>query len=84
MCNLDSAAGEVYLGTNLIEARAAAILTPHLMRHAPAVFLGAFPVSSRVLVIKAGENGWVMTTLLEQSFYSLFGCRHVLKSLALL
>jgi hypothetical protein len=26
----------------LIEARAAAILTPHLMRHAPAVFSGVF------------------------------------------
>jgi hypothetical protein len=53
------------------------------MRHAPAVFLGAFPVSSRVLVIKAGENGWGMTTLFEQVFYCLWMPPR-LKSLALL
>ena len=35
--NLDSISFDVYLESNLIEARAAAILTPHLMRHAPAV-----------------------------------------------
>jgi len=51
----------------LIEARAAAILTPHLMRHAPAVFLGAFSAPS--VVIKAGENDWVMDKLLEQVFF---------------
>src|SRR6202035_1463057 len=40
--NLDSNHLDVYCESNLIEARAAAILTPHLMRHAPAVFLGLF------------------------------------------
>jgi len=65
--NLDSSSGGVYLECNLIEARAAAILTPHLMRHAPAVFLGAFSAPS--VVIKAGENDWVMDKLLEQVFF---------------
>jgi hypothetical protein len=51
----------------LIEARAAAILTPHLMRHAPSVFLGVFSVSSPV--IKAGKNDCVMDKLLEQVFF---------------
>jgi len=69
--NLDSSSGGVYLECNLIEARAAAILTPHLMRHAPAVFLGAFSAPS--VVIKAGENDWVMDKLLEQVFS--FFCR---------
>ena len=33
----------------LNRARTDAILTPHLMRHAPAVFLEPFPVSSYVI-----------------------------------
>jgi hypothetical protein len=49
---------EVYLELNLIEARAAAILTPHPMRHAPAVFLELFSVSSHVLVIHSDDQGW--------------------------
>ena len=70
ICNLDSISLEVYVEFNLIEARAAAILTPHLMRHAPAVFLDAFPVSSHVihfviLMIGAGKNGWVLNKLFE-------------------
>jgi hypothetical protein len=42
MSNLDSISRGVYVELNLIEARAAAILTPHLTRHAPALFLGVF------------------------------------------
>jgi hypothetical protein len=42
MGDLDPGSGQVYLEGNLIEARAAAILTPHLMWHAPALFLGLF------------------------------------------
>ena len=49
ICNLDSISLEAYVELNLIEARAAAILTPHLTRHAPAVFLEPFPVSSYVI-----------------------------------
>jgi hypothetical protein len=57
-CGLDSISLEVYLELNLIEARAAAILTPHPMRHAPAVFLELFSVSSHVLVIRSDDQGW--------------------------
>jgi hypothetical protein len=57
-CDLDSISLEVYLELNLIEARAAAILTPHPMRHAPAVFLELFSVSSHVLVIHSDDQGW--------------------------
>jgi hypothetical protein len=57
-CDLDSISLEVYLELNLIEARAAAILTPHAMRHAPAVFLELFSVSSHVLVIHSDDQGW--------------------------
>jgi len=42
ICNLDCVSHGVYVEFNLIEARAAAILTPHLMRHAPAVFMEPF------------------------------------------
>jgi hypothetical protein len=42
----------------LIEARAAAILTPHPMRHALAVFLELFSVSSDVLVVHSDDQGW--------------------------
>jgi hypothetical protein len=69
ICNLDSTRFDVYLDFNLIEARAAAILTPHLMRHAPAVFLDPFPVPLHILVIKAGKNDWVIDKLLEQVFF---------------
>jgi hypothetical protein len=62
--DLDSISCDVYLESNLIEARAAAILTPHLMRHAPAVFLESFPVSPQMLVVKSGQNEWVMGKLL--------------------
>jgi hypothetical protein len=62
--NLDSIEFDVYLEFNLIEARVAAILTPHLMRHAPCGFLGGFSGSSAV--IKAGKNDCVMDRLLEQ------------------
>jgi hypothetical protein len=62
--DLDSISCDVYLESNLIEARAAAILTPHLMRHAPAVFWGVFSVSSHMLVVKSGQNNRVMDKLL--------------------
>lgn len=61
--NLDSNELGVYLEFNLIEARAAAILTPHLMRHAPAVFLGRFPVSSHIFMIHNGQNDCVLDKL---------------------
>jgi hypothetical protein len=61
--NLDSNRSEVYRESNLIEARAAAILTPHLMRHAPAVFLESFPVSSHMLMIQGGQNNCVLDKL---------------------
>ncbi len=61
--NLDSNRREVYGESNLIEARAAAILTPHLMRHAPAVFLESFPVSSHMLMIQGGQNDRVLDKL---------------------
>jgi len=48
----------------LIEARAAAILTPHLMRHAPAVFWEPFPVLSQSLWIKIGQNNFMLDKLL--------------------
>jgi len=48
----------------LIEARAAAILTPHLMRHAPAVFLESFPVPSHMVVSESGQNNCVIDKLL--------------------
>jgi hypothetical protein len=66
--NLDSNRHEVYRESNLIEARAAAILTPHLMRHAPAVFLKSFPVSSHIFMIRSGQNGWAMDKLREHAF----------------
>src|ERR1017187_4713102 len=66
--NLDSNRHEVYRESNLIEARAAAILTPHLMRHTPAVFLKSFPVSSHILMIRSGQNGWAMDKLREHVF----------------
>jgi hypothetical protein len=66
--NLDSNRREVYGESNLIEARAAAILTPHLMRHAPAVFLESFPVSSHTFMIQGGQNNWAMDTLREHDF----------------
>jgi len=69
MCNLDGNGFGVYFEFNLIEARAAAILTPHLMRHAPAVFLELFPVSSHMRVIKAGKNDRVIDKLFEQVFF---------------
>ena len=61
--NLDSNQRDVYGESNLIEARAAAILTPHLMRHAPAVFLESFPVSSHIFMIQSGQNGCVLDKL---------------------
>jgi hypothetical protein len=66
--NLDSNQRDVYGESNLIEARAAAILTPHLMRHAPAVFLKSFPVSSHIFMIRSGQNNCVLDTLREQVF----------------
>jgi len=45
MGNLDAGSGRVYLGGNLIEARAAAILTPHLRGTRLCCFWG-FPVST--------------------------------------
>jgi hypothetical protein len=45
MCNLDSGSFDVYLGFNLIEACAAAILTPYLNAARACVF-GVLPVSS--------------------------------------
>jgi len=62
--NLDSVSFDDYLECNLIEARAAAILTPHLMRHAPAVFLESFPVPSHMLVSESGQNNSVIDKLL--------------------
>jgi hypothetical protein len=56
-CDLDSISLEVYVELNLIEARAAAILTPHPMRHAPAAFLER-SVSSHVLMIHPDDQGW--------------------------
>jgi hypothetical protein len=56
--DLDSISLEVYLELNLIEARAAVILTPHPMRRAPAVFLERFSVSSHVLVVHSDDQGW--------------------------
>jgi hypothetical protein len=56
--DLDSISLEVYLELNLIEARAADILTPHPMRHAPAVFLERFSVSSQVLEIHSDDQAW--------------------------
>jgi hypothetical protein len=58
MPKLDSKRFSIYRGANLIEARAAAILTPHLPRHALAVGLG-FLVSP----IKAGKDGCPMGKL---------------------
>jgi hypothetical protein len=66
-CNLDWFAGEVYLGTNLIEARAAAILTPHLLRHAPVVFLGLF-LPCHIPAMKAGKDDWGIDTLPSDHF----------------
>ena len=56
--NLDGPWCEVYFELNLIEARAAAILTPHLMRHAPAVFLGALRLCFLLHIdaMKAGKH----------------------------
>ena len=56
MCNLDSNSPGVYLQLNLIEARAAAILTPHLMRHAPAVFWSLS--GSLMFVIHSYDQCW--------------------------
>jgi hypothetical protein len=67
--NLDSNQRDVYGESNLIEARAAAILTPHLMRHAPAVFLESFPVSSHIFMIRSGQNNWAMDKLREHVFF---------------
>jgi hypothetical protein len=61
--NLDSNQRDVYGESNLIEARAAAILTPYLMRHAPAVFFESFPVSSHKVMIRSGQNGCVLDKL---------------------
>lgn len=66
--NLDSRGFDDYLRFNLIEARAAAILTPHLMRHAPAVFLECFSVLSHMPVIESGQNNCVIDKLLEHNF----------------
>jgi len=66
--NLDSNQRDVYGESNLIEARAAAILTPHLMRHAPAVFVASFPVSSHMLMLRAGQNDYAMDKLVNTSF----------------
>jgi hypothetical protein len=70
MYNLDASSLKVYVEFNLIEARAAAILTPHLVRHAPVVFFEHFPVPSLrpcdpFLNDWAGKNDWVADKLLE-------------------
>ena len=54
--NLDGVSCEVYFEFNLIEARAAAILTPHLMRHAPAVFSASF--TSLLSPPHSCDEGW--------------------------
>ena len=74
--NLDSNQRDVYGESNLIEARAAAILTPHLMRHAPAVFLESFPVSSHIFMIQGGQNNRAMDKLRGHAFWqtNLYSC----------
>jgi hypothetical protein len=67
-CDLDSISLEVYVELDLIEARAAAILTPHPIRHAPAVFLERFSVSSHVLVIHSDDQGWQERLVLNKLF----------------
>jgi len=62
--NLDADPIEVYLEFNLIEARAAAILTPHLMRHAPSVFWSHF-----LCGLYAGKNNCPMDKLLAQLLF---------------
>jgi hypothetical protein len=49
----------------LIEARAAAILTPHNAARACGIFGLLFPVSSHMFMIQNGKNGCVMDKLRE-------------------
>ena len=62
-CDLDSISLEVYLELNLIEARAAAILTHIQCRTRLRCFWSSFlfpPTCSWfILMIRAGENNWV-------------------------
>ena len=81
--NLDSTSHGVYVELNLIEARAAAILTPHLMRHAPAVFLEPFQFPPRcswsIRMIRVGKNDGVLNKLLAdkllEQVFLFFRCR---------
>ncbi len=54
--NLDAMSCEVYFEFNLIEARAAAILTPHLMRHAPCGVFGS--ITSLLSPPHSCDEGW--------------------------
>ncbi|HEV8046784.1 MAG TPA: hypothetical protein VGP35_03590 [Terriglobales bacterium] len=63
--NLDSNPTDVYCESNLIEARAAAILTPHNAARACGIFGLLFPVSSHMFMIQNGKNGCVMDKLRE-------------------
>ena len=63
--NLDSNPTGVYCESNLIEARAAAILTPHNAARACGIFRASFPVSSHMFMIQSSQNDCVMDKLRE-------------------